>query len=539
MPIFFIIIAVIIVFSVLVLVHEFGHFIVARRNGIKVLEFGMGFPPRAWGKKIGETIYSINWIPFGGFVRLLGEEASDKSAAKLKQSFSSKSAWIRTKVIVAGVVMNFLLAILLLTIGFSFGIEPLMVNEEDIYRNLAEGNITAETGVFVGKISDQAKGAGLSVGDKILAINEKAVTDNLDLAIFQKNKADKDVDLTVLSKDCAQKKIHLAANSKAGTYGIDLKPFTGFPHMLVAEVAVGGNAAKAGIRKGDVFLKINGNGVYSQEEFEQYIRMSPTVNAVVLRDNKEQNVTFKLPDARRVVVGEVIAGSIAEKAGFKAGDVIAEMDGIAVSKIAEVQGLIKKNFESEVAYSIVRGSEKLVIKAKPGKDKLIGISLALLNSFRNAQFSTYAVDVVTSITEIKPVRYAPWKALQTAVSESARLSVLTVDAFRKTLVSIFSKFVVPAEVGGPVQIAVYTKAFLEEGFFAMLRFMAMLSLSLAVLNILPIPALDGGKFLFILIEVITRRKVNPRFESMVHAAGFVLLLIFIGFVTFNDIVRLF
>ncbi|MEK7523998.1 MAG: site-2 protease family protein, partial [Patescibacteria group bacterium] len=119
------IIAVIVIFSALVLIHEYGHFIMARRAGIKVEEFGIGFPPRLFKKKFGETLYTINAIPFGGFVKLYGEDSSDPKAQKSNRSFSSKSPWVRTKVVVAGVVMNFILAIVLLTIGFSFGTEPL------------------------------------------------------------------------------------------------------------------------------------------------------------------------------------------------------------------------------------------------------------------------------------------------------------------------------------------------------------------------------------------------------------------------------
>src|SRR5438552_12800 len=111
MDILLTIIAVIVIFSLLVIIHELGHFITARRNGIKVLEFGFGFPPRLWSKKVGETEYSINAIPFGGFVKLFGEDSSDKKVLENKRSFAGKSPWVRTKVVVAGVVMNLILAV--------------------------------------------------------------------------------------------------------------------------------------------------------------------------------------------------------------------------------------------------------------------------------------------------------------------------------------------------------------------------------------------------------------------------------------------
>src|SRR4030065_637101 len=108
----------ILILSVLVLVHEFGHFIVAKRNGIKVEEFGLGIPPKLWGKKIGETLYSINLLPFGGFVRLHGESGEDK-LQKPKRAFLGKSKKVRVAIVTAGVVMNFVLALVAFTIVYS------------------------------------------------------------------------------------------------------------------------------------------------------------------------------------------------------------------------------------------------------------------------------------------------------------------------------------------------------------------------------------------------------------------------------------
>src|SRR3990172_12881734 len=102
----------ILILSILVLIHEFGHFFMAKRNGIGVEEFGIGLPPRAWGKKIGETIYSVNWLPFGGFVRLVGEDATDLKR-DAKNSFYVKNLTQRTIVVVAGVVANLILAVVI------------------------------------------------------------------------------------------------------------------------------------------------------------------------------------------------------------------------------------------------------------------------------------------------------------------------------------------------------------------------------------------------------------------------------------------
>lgn len=150
---------------VLVLIHEFGHFLVAKKFGIKVLEFGFGIPPRAWGKKIGETIYSLNWLPLGGFVRLMGEDEISKTNIS-DRDFRAKSVWQRIAVVVAGVIMNLLLAWAL------FYIVIISQNFKIIYP-------TPDAGVYIFKVEKDfpAEKAGIKIGEKLIAIDDQKVSD--------------------------------------------------------------------------------------------------------------------------------------------------------------------------------------------------------------------------------------------------------------------------------------------------------------------------------------------------------------------------
>lgn len=165
----FSIIIFVITLLVLVLLHEFGHFLVAKKFGIKVEEFGFGIPPRIWGKKIGETLYSINWLPFGGFVKLLGEDEVDMVTAKFKpnsRDFRAKPVSKRILVVVAGVVMNLLLAwILFYTVIIS-------QNFRVIYP-------TPEPAVYIFKVEKNfpAEAAGVKEGDKLVAVDQNKVSD--------------------------------------------------------------------------------------------------------------------------------------------------------------------------------------------------------------------------------------------------------------------------------------------------------------------------------------------------------------------------
>lgn len=539
MDIFLTIIAVVVIFSVLVLIHELGHFIAARRAGIKVLEFGIGFPPRLFKKKKGDTLYTINAIPFGGFVKLFGEDAEDPAVLKDPRSFAHKSPWVRTKVIVAGVLMNLLLAIFLLTVGFGFGIEPLLVDEQDLLTNIQKGVVQISPGIFVGKVSDEIKALGMDSGDQIISINDNPIRDESELKIFEKGNAKNDIDVTLLkATDNSAKKIHIPVLQN-GSFGIQLKPFTRFPRMEVLEVREGSMSDKAGIIRGDVILQMNDTDIYSAADVAAISEANSSIKYKILRGNWLLDMTIPSQDNRKVILANIFPNTSAEKAGFKRGDSVLAIDGVAVNTPLEVQDILKQGIGKEMTYKVLRNGESLEIKATTGENNILGVELSSLASFQNNDLSFFRSTILTSITNIGKVRYGPLQSLKQAVSESVRLTGLTVSAFGKTVSSIVSRFQVPGDVGGPVQIAYYTHAFVQEGFFALLRFMALLSLSLAVINILPIPALDGGRFLFIVLEVIFRKRISARTEALVHGIGFIILMGFIILITYSDITKLF
>ncbi|MBI2453877.1 site-2 protease family protein [Candidatus Peregrinibacteria bacterium] len=326
------ILAVIVIFSVLVLIHEFGHFVMARRAGIKVEEFGIGFPPRLFSKKKGETIYSVNAIPFGGFVRLFGEDAVEGEALHNKRSFICQSRWVRAKVIVAGVVMNFVLAVALLTVGFIFGIEPLLVTENDLSKHLNEGNVTMAPGVFVGKVSEAAEKLGIRTGDQILRIDDEPITQTGQIVVFEKGKAAKDADLKLKSQDGSERDIHVPLTNKEHSYGIELKPFTEFPRLAVLEVKGDSASSRAGLLRGDVIISVNGLSITSSGQLDDVLATAGFAEYAVLRGERIISVKVTFDDARKVVISEVTRKSAAEEAGFHTGDAIVAMDSVVVTR---------------------------------------------------------------------------------------------------------------------------------------------------------------------------------------------------------------
>lgn len=467
MNLFITIVAFLVIFSVLILIHECGHFFAAKKAGVKVEEFGFGLPPRMFGVKRGETLYSVNWIPFGGFVRMLGEDSTTKESKSSKRSFENQPLRTQAFIVCAGVLMNLLLAFVLLTVGFVIGIEPLISTEEDFMDAIRDGTVQVEPGIL------EESPLGATYLPRLVYLEDSS-------SIFSGVLQNEDAIIQVDEKEILNEE--------------DL--YSVLPGLQKAELTV----YRAGVG--------------------------------------EVNVTVTLPE-RHPLVTYIEPESPAETAGLQAGDQILSIIGVPVYSALEVTERVGAlNREGYAVYEILRGGEILYFDIQPRvEDQRIGIALSdLLPNYGN--LSLYSTYVPFTLMEIKSVSYG-WAAPKVAVEEMWRLSKLTATMF----VSVLGKFVtgaeVPAGVSGPVGIAQMTFVTVQAGFAATLRFVALLSLSLGVINILPFPALDGGKFFFIVVQGITGRKMNSKYEHLIHAAGFFFLILFIVYVTFNDVINLF
>jgi len=356
---FYTIIIFIIVLSVLVLAHEWGHFYVARKRGVRVEEFGIGFPPRLWGIKKGETIYSINWIPLGGFVRLKGEGGEDKNDI---DSFAHKKVWERSLIISAGVIMNIMLAVFLLGIGYMFGIPQAIDENLPSYARVSE------------------------------------------------------------------------------------------PSVSVVEVLENYPAKEAGVKLGDQILSINGEEVLNTESLQNF-----------LSDKKDQPLMFKIGRGEEILEKEVIP------------------------------------------VGLDNGST--------------GIGVGIINSAK-VSYPWYA---------------ALWQGLITTLL----LTKAIIVAFYYLFKNLILGHGLMVEASGPVGIAVMTGEMAKLGIIRLLQFTAILSINLAILNFLPFPALDGGRFLFLIIEKLRGKPVDQRIENAIHNLGFILLMALVVLVTYRDIAGFF
>lgn len=333
------IIFVIIFLSILILIHELGHFLFAKKFGLLVEEFGFGLPPKIWGRKIGETVYSVNSLPFGGFVKIFGEDGGDPSA---ERNFASLKVWRRAVIISAGVLFNFLLGWLAISLVFSIG-------------------------------APQA--------------------------------------------------------------------------VIITDVKADSPAAKIGIQINDKVTDFK-----TTDEFIKYVN--------------------------------------------------------------ENQG-------KEISFKIQRNSDIIDFKATPRVNPPAGEG-------------ALGVGLVSAGFPKKPIFESLWGGLKVSIEMTKQIFIAIFNLITKAVVGKASL----EQIAGPVGIVKITAQAGTLGFVYLLQLLAMISLNLAVINILPFPALDGGRLIFLIIEKIKGSPLNQKFEKIANAIGFAFLILLMVAITIKDIIRL-
>ena len=419
------------VLGVLIFVHELGHFLAARRLGIRVLTFSLGFGPKIFSVKRGDTDYCISIIPLGGYVKMAGENIEDPRAGQ-PDEFLSKTKWERFQVLIAGPVMNILLAFVVTTVVLLQGTEvPAFEDEAPVL-----GGVVAD--------SPAAK-AGLQRGDRILTVaGEKVPTWNaLNMAVGIRPK--KDVTLTL---DRAGQTVNVSLQTTSETK-----------------------------------FQIGSIGV--------------------------------LPDINPII-RSAIPGDPADKAGLKPGDAVLAVDGERVLLSSDLVKATSRNAGKSIAITIRRNGEEQQIQVTP-----------VLRDKRG----------MIGITTSEPTRSFQPGPLQ-AISLSAKRTVEGSGLIFKTIGQLLSGQASPKQLMGPVAIAQLSGESAQAGWVALFALMSMISLNLGVLNLMPIPVLDGGHILILLLEGVARRDFSAKVKERMLMVGFALLMMLMVTVIYNDLTRI-
>jgi regulator of sigma E protease len=437
------ILAAVIVLGVLIFVHELGHFLVAKRSGVGVLKFSLGFGPKVVGVKRGETEYLISALPLGGYVKMVGEDPADESpeAADRERSFSRKSVGTRSRIILAGPLANLLLPVVIFWGVFAIVGQP--------YFLPVIG--TPDTGTAGAQV-------GLLAGDRVEEMNGEPIErwDQVEAAV----------------RDSSGRPLTLKVAREGRTFDVRVEP-----------------------------RLIKTRDLFGQEVEAWDLGLRPLVPTRI---------------------GQVLPGP-AQQAGLRSGDRILALNGVPMGEWDQLAKGIHASPGKAVRLSVERDGRRFEVEVTPRPTKqqgpggeeeigLIGIGPAPESQYR---------------------RLNPVAALVAGAKKTVDLSVLIVQGFVKLIQAKIS----PKTIGGPILIAQMAGEVVQRGPVELLSFTALLSINLAILNLLPIPVLDGGHLLFSLIEWFRGKPVSLRRREIAQQVGMALLVGLMIFAFYNDIFR--
>jgi regulator of sigma E protease len=430
----------------LVVFHEFGHYVVARMCGVKVLRFSVGMGRIVWSRRFGrdQTEWAISALPIGGYVKMLDKRdpsTAPKDASELPREFTSQSALKRMAIIAAGPIANFLLAIIVFAALFMHGVQ-------EPSARLASG-----------APSSAAYQAGIRGGDTVTAVNNEAVRSMSELRW----------DILTAALDKREASLELRGPA-GGAYRATI------PASVMGKLNVDGDVL------GDLGLEM-----------------------------------WRPP----AVLGDVMPGGAAARAGLQKGDRVTAIDGKPVADWVAMTETVRAAGARLLRFDVVRGGARLALQVTPERDPASGLGMIRA--------------MVGVLPDIVTVSYDPVDAVGHAASETWGQGVMMIRMIGKMIMGEVSL----KNVAGPITIADAAGQSAHAGLAVFLRFIAFISISLGVMNLLPIPVLDGGHLLYYSLEVLTGRPLPERIGEIMQRAGLGLLFMLMALAVFNDLVRLF
>lgn len=449
------ILAFIVAVGLLVTIHEFGHFWVAKKLGVRILRFSIGFGKPLWTRRFGadQTELCLGSLPLGGYVKMLDEREAEVAPAEQHRAFNRQALWKRSAIVLAGPMANFFFAIFAYAATYTLGVEGV--------RPIV-GEVTADS---------VAERAGLRKGQEVIAVGDESTPSwgNVAEASFRYLLNSEALPLRVRNADGTEVTVSLEV-----------------PDGAIDQMTQG--------------------KLYRTLGFSEYFpEHSPRVN-------------------------RVLAGGAAERAGLLAGDELRRADGQPVTSLTKFIAYVEQHPGTAIALEVQRGEQTVNLSVTPDsvteKDVAVGrirAELAVPDSVREEMRSLLATE-----------RYAPLDALRKGWDKTIDTSLLTLKMMGKMLVREASI----DNISGPLTIAKFAGETAEIGLSAFCGFLAVVSVSLFVLNMLPIPLLDGGHLMYYLMELVIRRPVPEAVQAYGQQVGIALLLALMGLAFYNDLTRI-
>ena len=515
-------------FNLLIVVHETGHFLAARWRGLVVEKFGIWFGKPLWKKTINGVQYSLGSIPFGGFVALPqmapmdaveGETLSDRA------SLPPVGPLDKIIVALAGPLFSFLLAIVFACLVYVVG-RP--VSKQETTTTI--GYVVPESPAAKAAASEPDVPPGLRPGDKILAVDGHPVHRFLsmsDSVVWYVVRSEGETIPFKVLRDGREITFYprpVPPENESGWRRKSLRQVLIDPayDAMIAKIEPGSPAAKAGLQVNDIVTAVNGEPVLSPLKLLDDEANSYGKPLALTVQRRHQRLSLTLP-AMSLQIDDVIAGSPADQAGLKAGDVITAINGQPLAKFTDLKAAINAHPDEALSLGVQRQAKTFALQVKPqalaGKhDRAIGIE-------RSGDTDGIIWDT-SGVLDL--VHESPVEQIKGSVMSIAN----TVGAVAAPKSSIKLQ-----HLGGPLFIfrTYYMLFQSEQGWRMALWFSVVLNVNLALLNMLPIPVLDGGHILLALIEAVRRKPVNLRLLEVIQTACFVVIAGYMLYVSFYDV----
>ncbi|OHY92648.1 RIP metalloprotease RseP [Vibrio rotiferianus] len=441
----------IVALGILVAVHEFGHFWVARRCGVKVEKFSIGFGKSIWSK-VGKdgTEYSISMIPLGGYVKMVDSRIDDIPEHEKHLAFDKKPLWKRTSIVAAGPIFNFLFAIVAYWLVFLIGVPAV----KPVIGEVTPNSIVAQAGIESGMELKSISGIKTPDWESVnMGLISHIGDDSVTMTLSSANEVGSEVTRTLDIRDW-----NFDPETQSTMQSLGFKPYTPEIFTELAQVSEGGAAEKAGLQADDKIIAINGNKISKWEEVVEAIRSHPEtpMELTVLRQGEEQSFTLT-PGSRELANKQLV--------GFA---------GIA-PKVAEWP----ESYRFELQFGV-------------------------------------------------------FESIGKAIDKTGQVIGLTISMLKKLIVGDVGL----NNLSGPISIAKGAGATADYGLVYFLGFLALISVNLGIINLVPLPMLDGGHLLFFAIEAVIRRPVPEKVQEMGYKIGGAIIFSLMALALFNDFTRL-
>jgi len=438
-----------VVLGVLVAFHELGHFLAARWVGVKVLKFSLGFGPKLFGRKMGETEYLLSAIPLGGYVKLFGEDETEATTQEDRaRSFAHQGLWGKVLIVAAGPGFNFILAYFIFAGWLATGAPLFVPTFQDLTPDIEA--------MVPGSPADTA---GIQIGDRVSRVNGRDISTRTEL-------------------------FDAVAKSNGQALTLEIKRGEQVKTLTVTPTSVPGPQASA-------------------KEPGYYLGVEETPPLVT----------------------SVMQSSPAAKAGLQAGDHVVNIEGQTIHTWSQMTGIVKENPNRQLQVEVLREGRRVSLTVTPSAEK------AMVNG-QSVEVGKIGISgpgrsIMRSST--------PLLSLYDGLGATWGWTELTAIGLYKMVVGDISS----KNIGGPLTIANISGEAAAQGASSVVFLIAILSINLGVLNLLPIPILDGGHLLFFLIEGILRKPLGERQREIAQQAGLVLLVGVMIFAFWNDLERIF